>query len=102
MPIIREGSFELEVTSPGDFLVEIIPAFLSVAKGAVANFQVKLTGSGGFDGAVLLSGQFFPAGVVPTFGKARLLPGETTIMAIQTPSFPKGRLGMTVRGTEEV
>jgi hypothetical protein len=108
MPLVTEGSFELEVTTPGSFLVSVLPALLSVAQGAVATYQVKIVASGGYTGPVALSIPVIvpgglPAGAVVTFDKTQLLPGETAVMTITTTALPKNsHYAQTVRGTEVV
>lgn len=101
--IIREGPFTLEVTTAGDFFLPVAPLALSVPKGTLAEYQVTLIASGGYEGPVMVEILDLPAGVVASFDKNPLLPGESTTLTIPTSAIPKNTLlNLKWRATEVV
>lgn len=101
--IIKEGPFTLEITSSGDFFLTITPVALTVPRGTVAQYQFDLTAEDGYDSPVTIEILDLPVGIIPTFSKNPIVPGESSILSIPTSALDKNTLyNLRWRGTEVV
>ena len=95
--------FSLEVTAAPGFFLGIDPATLAVAQGAVAVYNVMVTGAGGFVGPVTLAVLGLPPLVSASFSKPSVNVGEVSALTLTVAAGAvMGTYQMEIEGTATV
>ncbi len=88
----------VEGAPPVDFLLSATPSSQTVAPGASTNYNVNITRTGGFAGAVDFSAAGLPAGATATFSPNPASGNSSTVTVTTATTTPTGSFTVTITG----
>jgi hypothetical protein len=94
----RVGTFKLAGCGTADFGVAATPTSQTVSPGSPTTYNVTVTPSGGFNGAVSLSASGLPAGAAASFSPNPAT-GSSTMTVTTSASTPVGTYPVSITGT---
>jgi hypothetical protein len=97
-PITRTVNVTLVVN--GDFTIAATPASQTIAKGAIATYNVTITAGQGFSGTVNLTVSGAPPRATAAFNPASIVNSGTSVLTVDTEANVQKRARtMTITGT---
>ncbi len=90
---------KLEVTSAGDFSIDLAMQSVTVAQGGTVEVSVLTSSSGGFNQPITLSALNLPSGVTAIFDPNPVSPGSTAKLTLKVSStVPPGTYEIKIKG----